>query len=277
MKKSYLLFMSILPAIMLSGMAALGATVSSEDQQALRTQYAGKVLIFRKPIRMVTTYDVQEDGTLKGDPRPGFWSMDAVVQVKDIEFRKDRVTFKCAKLWADIRNDGHLHFFPASAALKGKFRDYSESADVIFRTGQEPLSAAVFSEKVKKVFLGEQESALSTAPQPIAAYIQNVPAETDVDTAAGKSFNGTLPKLTSKATPSVSKEAELVGLAGKESFVLYVDAQGKAAVVGFTHLLQYGLEETTIDAVKGWTFEPAVQDGKPVAARIPMSIDYKLP
>jgi hypothetical protein len=277
MKKSYLLFMSILSAIVLSGAAGLGANVSTEDQQALRTQYVGKVLIFRKCMRMATTYDVQEDGTLKGDSRPGFWSVDGVVQVKDLEFRKDRVTFKCAKLWANIKNDGQLHFFPASAALKGKYRDYSETADVIFRTGQEPLNAAAVSERVKKVFLGEQESALSTAPQPIAAFIQKVPAETDVDPATGKSFNGTLPKPTSKPTPPISREAELVGQAGKESFVLYVDEQGKAAVVGFTQLLQYGMEETTIEAVKGWTFEPATQDGKPVAVRIPMSIDYKLP
>jgi hypothetical protein len=69
----------------------------------------------------------------------------------------------------------------------------------------------------------------------------------------------------------------LVGQAGRESFVVYVDETGGASVVGFTHLLQYGLEETTIEAVKGWKFEPASQDGKPVAVRMAMSIDYKLP
>jgi protein TonB len=66
-----------------------------------------------------------------------------------------------------------------------------------------------------------------------------------------------------------------VGQTGRESFVLLVDEQGRPAVVGFTHLLQYGLEETTMEAVKNWKFEPAMKDGKPVAIRIPASIDYK--
>jgi len=278
MKKSYLLSLTVGAALLLGGAAAgLQAGVSTEDQQALRTRYVGKVLIFRKCARMASQYDVQENGTLKNDPKPGFWSVDGAVQVKDIDFRKDRVTFRCAKLWSNTKNDGQLHFFPAAAALKGKFRDYSETVEVTFRMGQDAVAAADFTERVKKIFLGEQESALSTAPQPIAAFIQKVPAETDVDATTGQGFKGTLPKPVSKATPPASREAELVGQAGQEKFVVYVDEQGKAAVVGFTQLLQYGLEETTIEAVKGWKFEPATLDGKPVAVRIPMSIDYKLP
>jgi outer membrane biosynthesis protein TonB len=47
--------------------------------------------------------------------------------------------------------------------------------------------------------------------------------------------------------------------------------------LAFTRLLQYGLEETTIDAVKDWKFQPAVKDGKPVGIRIAMDIEYKRP
>lgn len=55
---------------------------------------------------------------------------------------------------------------------------------------------------------------------------------------------------------------------------MYVDEKGNAAVVGFTRLLQYGLEETTIEAVKNWKFEPATKDGKPVAMRVLMHLNY---
>jgi outer membrane biosynthesis protein TonB len=37
------------------------------------------------------------------------------------------------------------------------------------------------------------------------------------------------------------------------------------------------VEEATIEAVKGWKFEPAMKDGKAVAIRILMSIDLRLP
>jgi hypothetical protein len=48
-------------------------------------------------------------------------------------------------------------------------------------------------------------------------------------------------------------------------------------VVGFTHLLQYGAEEATIDAVKQWKFQPAMKDGKPVAVRMAAFVDFKRP
>jgi hypothetical protein len=116
---------------------------------------------------------------------------------------------------------------------------------------------------------------LSTAPPPIAAYIQNLPPSVDVNPASGAGFKGTPAKPISSPMPGQSYEAELVGQTGQESFVVYVDEKGAASLVGFTHILQYGLEETTIDAVKGWKFEPATQDGKPVGVRMAMSINYK--
>jgi hypothetical protein len=278
MKKSSLLSLAVTAVLLLSGAAAtLHAAVSEADQQSLRSQYVGKVLAFRKCARMVSQYDVQEDGTVKGNSQPGFWSVDGAAKVKDIEFRKDRVTFKCLKLWANIKDDGQLHYFPATAALKGKGRDYPETTDIVFRTGQENVAAPEIVQRLKKLCLGEQESILSSAPQPIATFIQKVPVEVDIDPVTGHGFTGTAPKPVSKPLPPLPREAELVGQAGQESFVVYVDDQGRAAVVAFTHLLQYGVEEATIEAVKGWKFEPAMKDGKAVAIRIPMSIDLRPP
>ena len=67
----------------------------------------------------------------------------------------------------------------------------------------------------------------------------------------------------------------MVGQAGRESFVVYVDEKGNAAVTAFASLLQYGLEETTIEAVRGWKFRPATKNGKEVGIRMLMSIDYR--
>jgi Gram-negative bacterial TonB protein C-terminal len=277
MKNSNLLFLMLATCLLANGVAVVRAAVSDADQQSLHSQYVGKVLLFRKCGRMVNQYDVQEDGTVNGKAQPGFWSVDGAVQVKDIEFRKDRVTFKCIKLWANIKDDGQLHFFPASAALKGKSSDYPQTTDIIFRTSQGNVAAAEIVARLAKVCLGEHESMLGTAPQSIAAFVQRVQEPVDIGPNSGGGFKGTPPKLISNPIPSESREAQLVSQAGKESFVVYVDEEGRVAVVGFTHLLQYGLEEATIEAVKGWKFEPATQDGKPVAVRMAMSIDYKLP
>jgi hypothetical protein len=262
---------------LLGGLAlAAGAEFPATDQEALRKQYVDKVLIFRKSYRMLDRLEVKADGTVAGKPRPGYWSMDGACQVKDLEFRKDAVILKCTKLWANVKDDGQLHYFPVSAALKGK-TDYPEKMDVVFRTAAVGESVAQVNEQVNKIFLSEQEPKLAATPASISAYIQKLSVQPDIDPAASSGFDGTPPKPVSTPIPDLSREALLVGQAGKESFVLLVDEQGKANVLAFTRLLQYGLEETTIEAVKQWKFQPAVKDGKPIPVRIAMDIDYKQP
>ena len=278
MRRLHALVLAAIGATLLSGAVITArAEVSEADQQTLRTEYVGKVLIFRKSVRMAANLEYAPDGTLKGDHEPGFWSVDGAVQAKDISFGKDQVTFKCTKLWANVKPDGQLHYFPASVALKGKSDDYPEAVNITFRTEKGAVSAAEFKQLVQKVFLGPNESMLTSAPPPISAFIQKASTQMDIDPVTGMGFSGTPPKPLEDPTPKPSREAQLVGQAGRESFIVYVDDQGRAAVLGFTHLLQYGLEETTIEAVKNWRFQPAMKDGKPVALRIPMSIDYKLP
>jgi hypothetical protein len=275
---SVFIFVAISTLLFGGAVVVVQAEVPTADQQTLRTEYVGKVLIFRKSVRMAGNLEYTSDGSLKGSHEPGFWTVDGAVQVKDINFGKDHVTLKCVKLWANIRPDGQLHYFPASAALKGKpDNGYPEATNVTFRIEKATVSGEEIKQLVQKVFLGPNESVLGATPQPIAAFIQKVPVRTDIDPVTGMGFSGTPPKAVEDPTPERSREAILVGQAGQESFILYVDTQGRAAVLGFTHLLQYGLEETTIDAVKGWRFDPAIKDGKPVAVRIPMSIEFKLP
>ncbi|MBZ5545737.1 MAG: energy transducer TonB [Acidobacteriia bacterium] len=270
------LFLVAAAILLLGGAAALRAQVSASDQTALRTQYAKKVLIFRKSYRTLDRLEVNSDGRVAGDPQPGFWSMDGACQVKDLDFGKDRVTVKCAKLWANVKDDGRLHYFPASAALKGK-SDYPQNIDVVFRVANAELSASDFKGRMDQIFLRDGESLLGATPAPIAAYIQKMTIEPDFDPTGTKAFDGTPPKAISTPSPDLSREAALVGQAGKEDFVALVDDKGKASVMGFTHILQYGLEETTMEAVKTWKFEPAMKDGKPVPVRMALEIEYKRP
>ena len=94
MKSSRLFFLTLAAGLLMNGAAVVRAAVTGPDQQSLHSQYVGKVLVFRKSARMVSQYDFQEDGTVKGNAQPGLWAVDGVAQVKDIEFHKDRVTFQ---------------------------------------------------------------------------------------------------------------------------------------------------------------------------------------
>jgi len=192
---------------LLGGLAlAVGAELPATDQEALRKQYVNKVLIFRKSYRMLDRLEVKADGTVAGKPRPGYWTMDGACQVKDLEFRKDAVILKCTKLGANVKDDGQLHYFPVSAALKGK-TDYPEKMDVVFRTASAGKFLAQVNEQVSKIFLSEQEPKLAATPAPISAYIQKLSIQPDIDPAPGAGFDGTLPKLVSTLVPDLSREA----------------------------------------------------------------------
>jgi hypothetical protein len=263
-------------AMLLSGVVTAPAEVSEADQNALRAQYVKKVLIFRKSFRVLGRLEVNADGSVAGNPKPGFWSMDGACQAQALDFHEDRVTVKCAKLWANVKDDGQLHYFPASAALKGN-TDYPQSIDVVIRIAKAEMSANNFKEHLNQVFLGEGESLLAATPAPIVAYIQKVAIEPDIDPTGTQPFDGTPPKAISTPFPDLSREAALVGQAGKEAFIALVDKEGRASVMAFTHILQYGLEETTMEAVKSWKFQPAMRDGEPIAVRMAMEVEYKRP
>ena len=197
--------------VLLGGAAiALRAEISPADQQTLKSQYAGKVLMFRKSYRMINKLEVNTDGTVEGDHKPGYWAVDGTVQVKTMEFHKDRITFKCAKLWADIKNDGGLHYFPASAALKGKI-GYPAEAEIAFRTNGKDDSLEQLRQRINRIFFGDQESKLSGTPPAIVAYIQKATVEIDIDPISGLGFSGTPPKVVSRPAPEVTREAALVG------------------------------------------------------------------
>ena len=258
----------------LLGATAARAGISESEQSVLRAKYVEKVLIFHSCYRVIDKLEVLENGTVKGKAQPGYWAMDGAFQVKTLSFGKDRVSLKGTKLWADIKNDGTLHYFPASAALKGK-GDYPGELEVMFRTGVEAESAAEFAARVDRIFFNDRETMLDSAPAPISRYIRNEALQVDIDPASGAKFKGTPPKPLSTPQPPLSREASLVGQTGVESFVVLVDEQGRGSVDAFTRVLQYGLEEATMEAVKKWKFEPGILDGKPVPLRIAMNIDYK--
>lgn len=57
---------------------------------------------------------------------------------------------------------------------------------------------------------------------------------------------------------------------------LTVDKQGLVRDVHVTRSLDKRLDQNAIDAVKQWKFKPAVKDGKPVAVRTSVEVDFRL-
>jgi TonB family protein len=64
---------------------------------------------------------------------------------------------------------------------------------------------------------------------------------------------------------------------GQVTVALTVDADGRARDVRVVHSLGKAFDESALTAVKGWVFEPASCDGKPMATRVNVVVEFVRP
>ncbi|MGH9502340.1 MAG: TonB family protein [Terriglobales bacterium] len=76
--------------------------------------------------------------------------------------------------------------------------------------------------------------------------------------------------------PEYSEKARAAGQQGSCTLRLIVGTDGKPTKIRVEHGLGMGLDEKAIEAVRTWVFEPARQNGEPVAAEIGVEVSFHL-
>jgi TonB family protein len=88
--------------------------------------------------------------------------------------------------------------------------------------------------------------------------------------------NSTRPQLLSKIEPEYSDEARKVKLQGKVLLNIVVNANGSVGDISVVQSLGLGLDERAMSAVHQWKFRAATVDGKPIAVRAFVEVDFHL-
>jgi TonB family protein len=86
----------------------------------------------------------------------------------------------------------------------------------------------------------------------------------------------TPPKVIYEPQPEYSEEARRAGFEGICTLWLIVGVDGTPYDVRVVHNLGMGLDEKAVEAVRGWRFQPAQKDGKPVPVKIAVEVDFHL-
>ncbi|MGY0558938.1 MULTISPECIES: TonB family protein [unclassified Lysobacter] len=77
------------------------------------------------------------------------------------------------------------------------------------------------------------------------------------------------------ARPSYPAEAATQGIGGKVNLVINVDAQGLPADIQVESAEPAGVfDQAAVDAARNWRFEPKIENGKPVASRIRVPVEF---
>ena len=84
------------------------------------------------------------------------------------------------------------------------------------------------------------------------------------------------PRILEDPEPEYSELARKLGHHGVCVLWLIVGSDGKPRDIRVARSLGMGLDEEAVEAVRKWSFQPALKDGKPVAVQINVEVNYHL-
>jgi periplasmic protein TonB len=84
------------------------------------------------------------------------------------------------------------------------------------------------------------------------------------------------PRAIYQPNPEYTDKARKKKLNGVVVLSLVVTADGAARDLKVIKSLDAGLDKNAVAAVSTWRFDPATKDGKPVAVRVPVEVQYRL-
>lgn len=85
-----------------------------------------------------------------------------------------------------------------------------------------------------------------------------------------------LPEVLKKVDPEFTGEARLAKMSGKTKFYFLLDEHGAVSDLWLLHAAGFGLDERAQAALRKYSFAPALYDGKPVASRIMLEVNFQV-
>ena len=290
-------------AALVSAILLPRAYPADDLEQSLRSRYGNKTLVLRGFYHGdKLKYD--SAGKLAGNLRLADWTVDGVVHVTSINVSDRRVTIHADRL--TLIYDGHALAFQTSGNKKPKRTSR-------LRIETELDAGAATAEKgqalLAKIFLTPPDRLADIVPdywkscvwaasenlgkdrytacrfgQELAAVPGVSESGQDKDIATkiagaplvriGKGV--TPPRVRLAPDPEFSTEAREQQYQGTITLWFVVDTDGEPRNIRIAKPLGMGLDWKAVECVEKWRFDPAQQDGQPVAVEMAVQVDFHL-
>jgi TonB family protein len=86
----------------------------------------------------------------------------------------------------------------------------------------------------------------------------------------------TPPKVVHRVEPRYTREARANGIQGTVLLQVSVDDTGKLGNISVLSPIGFGLDSRAVDAVRQWTFQPAMSGGKPVEGAATVEVKFRI-
>lgn len=134
--------------------------------------------------------------------------------------------------------------------------------------------AARYVRVVLLLFLGAVCAIAQTPPTQGAGIGATTPSE---PTTPFKVVNGiSAPRVIYAPDPVYTEKARKAHIEGRCLLWLIVGSDGVPRNIKVQRSLGHGLDESAVEAVSQWRFDPALKDGQPVAVQINVDVTFKL-
>lgn len=251
----------------------LGATCRSAAQTTeseILSKYQGKTL-FLRGLWTCGRISFHADGQVVKDCHHG--------PVTEVGFLLDSVKLN----GSGLRLDGHRQTFDFDnkGHLQPKKTGGKVRIDIEGKPGQDygvALAAAIASD------LGELAPSLPEAWQRWALVSAGRPAPeygSGIVHMADRKSRGTHkgvvpPKVLHAADPQFSDQARHEKYSGEVEVYLVVDENGRPQHISIARPTGHGLDESALEAVSKYRFQPATRDGQPVAVDIFINVNFQI-
>jgi TonB family protein len=251
-------------------------------QQQLNSAYDGHDLVLRGFVKGAQLrYD--HDGKLEGGGSPGDWTVDGIVRVDKMSFRRDKL---------EITGQRMLQVYgvaPGGAELlKGShLRIQAELGS--------DVSAALVQDLMRRIFLSPEEALADHVPDYWKPFLQGkvrpsnkplpaqpwdldliLPSNTgqDAPLEVGKGVSAPVPRKA--PDPEFTPEARAAKLGrGIVDLLIVVGVDGTVHDVVVLKPLGLGLDDAAARRVRNWTFKPAMRHGVPFPAKVVVEVSFK--
>jgi TonB family protein len=236
-------------------------------RDALTAKYAKKIVTLRG-FPTGTKLQFDSSGALIGG-MPGVFTLDGNLHVDSVNVTPDRVEFR-----------GHQAFLEYNSRTK----KLEEAVGASRMTVEFARSAGTSVESGIDAALVSFDGLPKLVPPYWAKFLSgNGELDNVVDPVTGvlvpraSEAQGLVPKALKQTMPVYPKSVQPLAIAGTVILRVIVDEQGKPQVADIVTPIGFGLDQSAIDAVNQWEFEPARKDGKGIKVYFRVRVNFSPP
>lgn len=258
---------AILIGLMLAPAASVAGANLPAVGAALDKAYAGRVLMLQS-FHAGSTLRYSSTGAFLKGGKPGSWTLDACIRVREVKLESKRLLIKGTRLeYAYSEQENKLTPRPGSAVR------------VEILTDPGTVNFAGLQQAIANVFVSGNKKFADYVPDYWREYLlhpellrpgvsrQELAGLMGIEEVDQSDAGAMLPpKLPASTQPRYTAEARRAGLQGSVVFGILVGGDGRIRKEMLIRPLGLGLDEEAAAVLRTWKLKPATQNGKPVAA-----------